>query len=166
MRYAMQIGLVAILVAACQGPGYGVKESDQTPGTGQGSGSGQPAAATASDAPPGVPDKTPGFSIWSMFGSNKDFVRKRLDPGIGKPKMEQVAKMGEPVQCTPNPKGGEVCLWHDKGMAEGGTSDPSMHQVYYSFDASGVAREWDYRGVYGKLSSRDPAPTSQPPATK
>jgi hypothetical protein len=101
-----------------------------------------------------------------MFGSNKEFVRKRLDPGLGHSKQEQVAKLGNPVQCTPNPKGGEICLWHDKGMAEGGTSDPSMHQVYYAFDQGGVAQEWDYRGVYGKLSSRDALFESPSPAPK
>lgn len=154
MRYVMYIGVLALLLSACRGPGYGVSDQ-KTEG-------GQTVSTPPSDAPPGVPDKTPGFSIWSAFGGNKEFVRKRLDPGIGKPKTEQVARMGEPVQCIPNPKnGGEVCLWHDKAMAEGGTSDPSMHQVYYNFDKGGVAREWDYRGVYGKLSSRDPAPEPQ-----
>lgn len=162
MRYGVYLGLAAIMIVACQGPGYGVKEGEQKTEAGQPAGT----ASATSDSPPGVPDKTPGFSIWSLSGGNKDFVRKRLDPGIGKPKSEQVAKMGEPVQCTPNPKGGEVCQWHDKGMAEGGTSEASMHQVYYSFDKGGVAREWDYRGVYGKLSSRDQPPETQPSATK
>ena len=101
-----------------------------------------------------------------MFGGNREFVRKRLDPGLGKPKAEQVAKFGQPVQCTQDPNGGEVCAWHDGGMAEGGTADPSMHQVYYSFDKSGVAREWDYRGVYGKLSSRDAEAQVLAPAPK
>jgi len=154
----MFVGLVAALLTGCQGPGYGVKETEQKPGVGQ--------TASQPDAPSVVPDKTPGFSIWSMFGSNREFVRKRLDPGVGKLKTEQIAKLGQPVHCTPDPKGGEVCLWHDKGMAEGGTADPSMHQVYYSFDKAGVAREWDYRGVYGKLSSRDPASDVQAPAAK
>ena len=163
MRYALHIGFVMLLLVGCQGPGYGVKETDQK--ADQKTDTGSTASSPSTEAPAGVPDKTPGFSIWSMFGSNKEFVRKRLDPWLGKSKAELVAKLGDPVQCTPNPKGGVVCLWHDKGMAEGGTSDPSMHQVYYSLDAQGVAREWDYRGVYGKLSSRDAVPEAQP-ATK
>jgi len=166
MRYAAYVAFAAIVFVGCQGPGYGVKEGEQKTEAGQPAGTSSTTPAASSDSPPGVPDKTPGFSIWSLSGGNKEFVRKRLDPGIGKPKTEQVTKMGEPVQCTPNPKGGEVCLWHDKGMAEGGTSEASMHQVYYSFDKTGVAREWDYRGVYGKLSSRDLAPDAQPPAQK
>ena len=156
MRHVMYIGVLVAALVACQGPGYGVSE--------QKSEGGQVVSAPPADLPPGVPDATPGFSILSAFASSKEFVRKRLDPEIGKPKSEQVAKFGDPVQCTPNPKnGGEVCLWHDKGMAEGGTSDPSMHQVYYNFDKGGVAREWYYRGMYGKLSSRDPVPTSEAP---
>jgi hypothetical protein len=153
MRHMLWAGVVAVLLAGCQGPGYGVKEGEQKSAA-------APAAASA-EAPPGVPDRTPGFSIWSIFGGNKDFVRKRLDPGVGKLKADQVARLGQPVQCTLDPKGGELCLWHDQGMAEGGTADPSMHQVYYSFDKSGVARRWDYRGVYGKLSSADAVPEPQ-----
>ena len=162
MRYAWHIGLVVVSLVACQGPGYGVKEADQKADQKTDT---APSSSASSEAPAGVPDKTPGFSIWSVFSGNKEFVRKRLDPWLGKSKAELVAKLGDPVQCTPNPKGGTVCLWHDKGMAEGGTSEPSMHQVYYSLDDQGVAREWDYRGVYGKLSSRDALPEAQP-ATK
>ena len=156
MRYVMYVSVLVAALTACQGPGYGVTEQ-KTEGS-------QTGASPQADVPPGVPDKAPGFSILSAFASSKEFVRKRLDPGIGKPKAEQVAKFGDPVTCTPNPKGGETCLWHDKGMTEGGTSDPSMHQVYYAFDTGGVAREWYYRGMYGKLSSRDPAPETQAPA--
>lgn len=122
MRYPILMGLVVAMLAGCAGSGFGVKDAE-------------------SEQPSLVPDKAPGFSIWSVFGGNREFVRKRLDPGLGKPKAEEISKFGQPVQCTPNPKGGEVCAWHDGGMAEGGTADPSMHQVYYSFDESGVARE-------------------------
>ena len=158
MRYVILMGLVVGMLAGCTGPGFGVKDAETKGGDGQ-----APAPAKQHLL---VPDKTPGFSIWSMFGGNREFVRKRLDPGLGKPKAEQIAKFGQPVQCTPDPKGGEVCAWHDAGMAEGGTADPSMHQVYYSFDKSGVAREWDYRGVYGKLSSRDAEPQAPASAPK
>jgi hypothetical protein len=164
MQTMVRIGIVTVFLTACQGPGYGVKEADHKAATEKTTGTEQPSAQP--ESPAGVPDKTPGFSIWSMFGGNKEFVRKRLEPGLGHTKKEQVAKLGTPVQCTPHPKGGEICLWHDKGMAEGGTSDPSMHQVYYSFDKDGMAQEWDYRGVYGKLSSRDALFDSPAPAPK
>src|SRR5574341_1376748 len=162
MRYVLCAGLVAALVTGCQGPGYGVKDGGKDAGQKPDAAP----AATSAEAPSAVPDRTPGFSIWSIFGGNKDFVRKRLDPGVGKSKTEQIAKFGQPVKCTPDPKGGEVCLWHDQGMAEGGTADPSMHQVYYSFDKGGVAQRWDYRGVYGKLSSRDAAPEADRKSTR
>jgi hypothetical protein len=165
MRNMLWAGTVVLLLAACQGPGYGVKEGPRDGGKEGGQqAAAAPATASAEAPPAGVPDRTPGFSIWSIFGGNKDFVRKRLDPGVGKSKADQVARLGQPVQCTPDPKGGELCLWHDQGMAEGGTADPSMHQVYYSFDKGGVARRWDYRGVYGKLSSADAVPEAQAPA--
>lgn len=177
MRSMLWVGVMAVLLAGCQGPGYGAKEGGREGGAE--SGQAPAAAPAASDVPAGVPDRTPGFSIWSIFGGNKDFVRKRLDPGVGKLKADQIARLGQPVQCTPDPKGGELCVWHDKGMSEGGSADPSMHQVYYSFDKGGVARRWDYRGVYGKLSSTDtvpeaktsspaqaPPPAETPPAKK
>lgn len=104
-----------------------------------------------------------GFSILSLSKSNVEFVQKRLNGGLGKTKAEEIVTFGQPFQCNPSPAGGEICGWYDGGMSEGGISDATQHRVFYTFDQSGKATEWNYQGTYGKHSSRDallPSPRS------
>jgi hypothetical protein len=88
-----------------------------------------------------------------MFGSSRQAVRKRLDPGLGKTKAEQMVTLGQPFQCKAVPAGGEICGWYDAGMSDGVPSDATKHRVFYTYDQSGIAQEWNYQGIYGKLSS-------------
>lgn len=99
--------------------------------------------------------RTPGLSIWSMFGGNIERVRKRLDAGLGKTKPEEAITFGEPFRCDALQTGEEVCGWFDAGMSDGGTTEASQHLVYFTFDPSKKASAWDYQGAYGKHSSRD-----------
>src|SRR5438445_12524380 len=62
---------------------------------------------------------SPGFSIWSMFGSSGEVVRKRLNPWIGKAKADVISNFGRPYQCNPLKPNGEICGWHDGGMSDG-----------------------------------------------
>ena len=98
--------------------------------------------------------RTPGSSLWSLFGGNVEHVRSRLDAALGKTKTEQTATFGQPFRCKDLSTGGEVCGWYDEGMSLGST-DSTQHVVYFTFDATGKASAWDYQGAYGKHSSRD-----------
>jgi hypothetical protein len=110
---------------------------------------------------------TTGFSVWSMFGSSERAVRKRLDPGLGKTKSDLITSFGQPFQCNPAQPAGEICGWYDRRMSEGIATEASAHRVFYTFDSSGIARDWHYQGVYGKHSSSDvvlqPPPASPAP---
>lgn len=97
--------------------------------------------------------RTPGSSLWSLFGGNVEHVRTRLDAALGKTKTEQTATFGQPFRCNPSP-GGEICGWYDGGMSLGST-DATQHVIYFTFDGTGKASAWDYQGAYGKHSSRD-----------
>lgn len=110
-----------------------------------------------------------GFSIWSMSSGNEEAVRKRLDVGLGKSKTEEIVTFGQPFRCNLLPRGGEVCGWYDAGMSDGGTTDSNQHRVFYTFDQSGKANDWNYQGAYGKHSSRDaslPSPGTPSPENK
>jgi hypothetical protein len=98
---------------------------------------------------------TTGFSIWSMFGSSEEAVRKRLDLSLGKTKAELIASLGQPFQCNPLQTGGEICGWYDKGMSDSPVTEASQHRIFYAIDQNGIARDWNYQGMYGKHSSRD-----------
>lgn len=108
----------------------------------------------------------PSSSIWSMFGSSGESVRKRLDPGLGKAKTDQIAALGEPFGCAPVQTDEEICGWYDQGMSDSKTVEASRHQVFYLYNQRGIARQWLYRGLYGKYTSLDlalPAPSSATP---
>ena len=147
MKRAGWLVIVVGLLAGCGG-GFGVQNAEQ-----------QAKEAHAKEPPA----NRVGFSIWSMFGANRQFVRDRLGPGIGKPKSEQVARLGQPFECKPAAGGGEICGWYDPEMSDSGKDNPSAHQVFYTFDQKGVATAWQYQGIYGKLSSTDETLPVPPP---
>ena len=104
-----------------------------------------------------------GFSILSLSKGNVEFVQKRLNGGLGKTKAEEIVTFGQPFQCHTIPAGGEMCGWYDSGMSEGGTSDATQHRVFYTFDHSGKATEWNHQGTYDKHTRREallPSPSS------
>jgi hypothetical protein len=150
VRRALAMMLSTALLTACQGGGFGVPDADTK------------ARETQQKAAPAAGT---GFSVWSMFASSKEAVRKRLEPGLGKPKAELIKTFGEPFQCNQQTRGGETCGWYDGGLAEGGSSDARQHRVYYTFDQTGLAHDWDYDGIYGKLNSREATLPTPPPSS-
>jgi hypothetical protein len=53
-------------------------------------------------------------------------------------------------------------------MSDGSATEASQHRVFYLYDSGGIAQEWNYQGLYGKLHSRDtlfqmPLPSKQAP---
>ncbi len=134
------------LLVACTGSG--IQDAEKQAREGQ---------ATAAQGRPA------GSSIWSLFGSSGEAVRKRLDPGLGKAKAEQITVFGQPFGCNQLPTGGEICGWYDAEMSEGGLSEANQHRVFYTYNQSGIALEWTYQGMYGKYSSVE-AKLPTPPA--
>jgi hypothetical protein len=148
VKTGIVLGLFAVTLTACAG--FGVQDAEK-----------QSRDAHEKEISSG----TVGFSIWSMFSSSREFVSKRLNPGLGKTKVEQIATLGQPFQCSADQVGGEICGWYDSGMSEGSITDANQHRVFYVYDQKGVARQWLYQGLYGKLSSQDsllPSPSSAP----
>ncbi|MDQ6733789.1 MAG: hypothetical protein M3Z35_06690 [Nitrospirota bacterium] len=101
-------------------------------------------------------------------------IDETLNPWIGKHRDEQVKAIGSPTQCTTLRDGGSVCDWRDQG-SHGVACPPDPvygghrcngggsweHHVIFTYDAAGFAREWVYRGEWGKRTSQDAAHEAQ-----
>lgn len=101
-----------------------------------------------------------------------DSMAARANLWLGKSKDDRMKVIGPPDKCAALREGGEVCDWVLRAVStdsvncppdliygghqcRGGGSHSEEHHALFTYDRSGIATEWNYRGSLGQRSSRD-----------
>jgi hypothetical protein len=109
-----------------------------------------------------------------MQERQREEITTKLNMWLGKTKDDRIRRVGSSTQCAKLNSGEETCDWVFRGVAnnslycsqdgvcKGGGGGSWENHTIFTFDQDGIAREWNYWGSWGELSSRIPETAARP----